>query len=477
LTLTSPPESSPVLASDPVVPPRAHEIRMLLLIAGPLIAAYLSEFVMALTTKAIVGKLGYVELASIGLASDMTAEIIVILVGLLSVTGVLVAQADGADLKADAGIAARQGLIIATAIGIPASVLVWHLDKVLALTGQSAEIIDPMSAFLQPLSFAILPTLWFFSIRTFVASLAKTGAVLVITLAAVGLNYVLCRGFVEGVYGLPELGLAGAGLAKAIVAVFMLISLVTYTYLTPTFRGYGLFLGRLKIDPSVCGEILRLGLPVAGIVILEASLFAAVSIFSGILGAVPLATYQVMIAWVGIAFVSAHGLAEAGMVRIAHNIGRGSLPGARQAGILTFLMGIVVLIALAIFPITFPRLLVETFLSADDPGFNDVLTMTTRLLVLAACFQVFDGLQVMAALALRGLRDTVIPLWIAGLGYWVFGIAGGWLLAFPAGFGVDGLWWGMAVGLTVTGSLLALRFLVLTARPDNLPAPSAPEQV
>lgn len=434
------------------------------MIAGPLVAAYLSEFVMALTTKAIVGKLGFRELASIGLASDMTHEVIVILVGLLSVTGVLVAQADGGGRKADAGIAARQGLVIATLVGVPATILVWHLDKVLALTGQSDVIIDPMAAYLRPVSIAILPVLWFFTLRTFVASLAKTGAVLVITVAAVALNYVLCRGLVEGVYGLPELGVAGAGWAKAVVSVFMLFALAAYTYVTPTLRGYGLFLERLRIDPKVCGEIIRLGLPVVGIVILEASLFAAVSIFSGLLGPVPLAVYQVMIAWVGIAFVMAHGLAEAGMVRVAHNIGRGSMSSARQAGILTFAMGTALLVILAIIPIKFPRFLVETFLSPNDPGFNDVLTLTTRLLVLAAFFQVFDGLQVMAALALRGLRDTVVPMWFAGLGYWLFGIGGGWFLAFPAGFGVDGLWWGMAVGLTITGSLLAGRFLILTAR-------------
>ncbi len=436
---------------------------MLLMIAGPLVAAYLSEFVMVLTTKAIVGKLGYTELASIGLASDMAAEVIVVLVGLLSVTGVLVAQAEGSGRKADAGVAARQGLVIATAIGIPATLVVWHLDKILVYTGQSAEIIEPMAPFLRPLSGSILPVLWFFTLRTFVASLAKTGAILVITVSAVGCNYVLCKGLVEGVYGMPALGLAGAGWAKTIVSVLMLIALVLYTYMTPIFRGYGLFRGRLKFDMGVCSEILRLGIPVAGIVILEASLFAAVSIFSGILGPIPLATYQVMMAWVGIAFVSAHGLAEAGMVRIAHSIGAGSMSAARQAGLLTFAIGVFWLTVLAIVPVAYPHVLVGAFLSPDDPGFDAVLTMTTRLLILAAFFQVFDGLQVMAALALRGLKDTIVPLWCAGLGYWVFGIAGGWLLAFPAELGVDGLWWGMAVGLVVTGSLLAGRFVMLTA--------------
>ena len=96
--------------------------------------------------------------------------------------------------------------------------------------------------------------------------------------------------------------------------------------------------------------------------------------------------------------------------------------------------------------------------------------MVTQLLILAAFFQIFDGLQVMAALALRGLKDTIAPLWFAGVGYWVFGIAGGWILAFPMEMGAHGLWWGMAAGLTITGTLLAIRFALLTTPGRALPA-------
>lgn len=452
------------IASAPLVPSRWQEIRHLLLIAAPLAAAYLAELAMALTTKSIVGQLGYRELASIGLAADTASEIIVILVGLLSVVGVLVAQAEGAGHNADAGLAARQGLLVATGLGVPATALVWHLDSLLAWTGQDPEIIRTMGPYLIPLSFSILPVLWFFALRTFVAALAKTSAILIITVGAVGLNYVISLGLVHGAFGLPALGVAGAGWAKTIVSVLMFLTVLAYTYLTPTLRGYGLFRGRLRLDLDVCREILRLGIPVAGIVILEAGLFVAVAIFSGILGAVPLATYQVMIAWVGIAFMTAHGLAEAGMVRVAYGIGRNSIAAARQAGLLTFAMGVFWLVLLIAIPLNYPEPLVRIFLDRNDPGFPEVLNLTTQLLYLAAFFQIFDGLQVMASLALRGLKDTVVPLWLAAIGYWGFGVAGGWLLAFPFELGAHGLWWGMAMGLTVTGTLLAIRFVVLTAR-------------
>ena len=445
-----------------MLPSRRFEARTLCIIAGPLIAAYLAEAAMLLTTKAIVGKLGYRELASVGLAGDLALEIFLVFAGMLSVVGVLVAQADGAGQKADAGNAARQGFIVSLFLGIPITLLVANLDSVLALTGQDPEVVALMGPYLVPFSFGMLPLLWFFVLRTFVASLAKTGAILVISIAAIGLNYVFCKGLVEGVFGMPELGVAGAGWAMSIVSVFMFLALLAYAYMTPTFRGYGLFRGRIVFDPDICKQIFFLGTPVAGIVILEAGLFAATSIFSGVLGAIPLATYQVIIAWVGIAFMTAHGFAEAGMIRVAHGVGRGSIAAARQAGLLTIGMGLALLVVLMAIPLNFPEPLVRLFLEPSDPGFEAVLTLTTRLLVLAAFFQIFDGLQVIASLALRGLKDTVVPFYLATIGYWILGVGGGWYLAFPTGMGVDGLWWGMALGLTVTGSLLALRFLILT---------------
>jgi len=473
--MTAPePETVGAIGPPGETPPRRVEARLLLRIAGPLIAAYLAEFAMLLTTKAVVGRLGYLELAGIGLATDLALDVVVVLFGMLSVVGVLVAQAEGAGRPGDAGLAARQGFVVATAIGVPATLLVWNLDSVLAVTGQDPAVIAPMRSYLGPFSIAILPMLWFFVLRAFITALARTGAVMAITVAAVGLHYALCLALVEGAFGVPALGVTGAGWARAITAAVMLAALLAYAFLTPIFRGYGLFFGRLRVELATCGEILRLGLPVAGIVTLEASLFTAVSILSGVLGPVALATYQVMIAWVGIAFMTAHGLAEAGMVRVAHGIGRGSIAAARQAGLLTFSLGLVWLVLLSAVPLSFPEPLVRAFLDPADPGFEAVLALTTRLLILAAFFQIFDGLQVMASLALRGLRDMIVPLWLAGFGYWVLGVGGGALLAFPLGLGADGLWWGMALGLTVTGSLLAGRFLLLTGRePAGVGPPSS----
>ncbi len=445
-------------------PRRAAETAMLLKIALPLMAAYLAEYAMFVITKIVVGRLGYHELAAVGLAGELSFAVLVILMGLLSIVGVLVAQAEGAGRKRDAGQAVRQGFIVATALGVPATVLVWNLAPLLALSGQDPRVIALAAPYLHGLAGFVLPLLWFSVLRNFVAALARTGAIMVITVAAVALKYVLTLGLVHGDFGLPELGVAGAGWAATIVAWAMLAALAMYTYWTPSLRGYGLFLGRLRFDRLASAEIVRLGLPVAGLVLIEAGLFITIPILSGVLGVESLAAYEVVIGWIELPFVIALGFAEATMVRVAYGAGRGSFAAARQAGILGMVIGVSAIALLVLIPLGVPDLIVRVFLDTDDPGFEGVAALSAKLLVIAAIFQVFDGLQAIASRALRGIKDTVAPLWLAGFGYWVLGIGGGCLLTFPGGMGAVGLWWGLACGLIVTGSLLAWRFLRLTGR-------------
>lgn len=453
-----------VAAEGPVLPAWPAETAILLKIALPLVAAYLAEFAMFITTRIVVGRLGYHELAAVGLAADLALEILVISMGLLSIVGVLVAQASGAGRPQDAGHAARQGFVVATIIGVPAMVLAYNLAPLLALTGQDPKVVALADPYLRALSGFVLPVLWFAVLRNFVAALGHTGAVMVITVAAVGLNYLLTLGLVHGAFGLPALGIAGAGWATNLVSWIMLACLAFYVVKVSHLRDYRLFAGRLRVDAAVCREIARLGLPAAGLVALESGLFVAVSILSGVIGAESLAAYQVLMGWIAIPFVIALGLAEATMVRVAYGLGRGSRAWSRQAGLLGMGIGVGIIAALIVVPLGLPDLITRVFLDPADSGFEGIAALAARLFQIVVIFQIFDGLQCIASRALRGLRDTMAPLWLAGFGYWILGIGGGCLLAFPLGLGTLGLWWGMALGLMATGSLLAWRFWRLTRR-------------
>ncbi len=428
------------------------------MIAIPLAAAYFAEFAMFIVTKMVVGKLGYHSLAAVGIAGDLAFEVLLVLMALLTLVGVLAAQALGAGRRDDLTDSVRQGFFVATGLGLPAMVLIWNLDYALILTHQDPLVVELSVEFLQGLSGAVLPVLWFAVLRNYVAVLAQTVSIFVITSIAVGLQYLLARWLVYGGLGLEPLGLFGAGLAITLVSWFMFIALALHVYRKPLFRGYDLFGASWRLRWPICREILVLGLPVAALTFLEAGLFIATAILSGVIGAKTLAAYEITMAWAGVPFVIAFGFAEATMFRVAHAVGRGSMVDARRAGFLG--MGLVIAItgSLLSVPLTLADEIILFFISPQDPGFAEVSALTAQFLFIAAIFMIFDGLQAVAVRALRGMKDNLIPLWIAAFGYWVLGIGGGSLLAFRQGMGGAGLWWGLAAGLAVAACLLSWRF-------------------
>jgi len=295
----------------------------------------------------------------------------------------------------------------------------------------------------------------------------RTGFVLGITVITVVLNYLLMQGLVHGGFGLPALGIAGAGIAWSISMWFKFLCLAAYTVWLVRRQTLPLHEGSVG-GPRAYGPLVRLGLPVAGIVALESGLFAATALLSGIMGAIELAAYQMVMGWIAIPFVISLGISEAAMVRVAYFVGAGNPAAARQAGNLGMAIGVAVPLLLVIIPVLAPGFLTRIFLDPSDPNYAEIAALVAVLLVIAAVFQVFDGLQVIASHALRGLKDAVVPLVIAAIGYWLIGLGSGYVFGFRFGWGAPGLWWGLAIGLAFTATLLAWRFELLAKR--QLPA-------
>lgn len=445
-------------------PSRPQEAASLLKIALPLIFAYLADVLMVVTTKIVIGKLGYVELAAAGISADIGFQLAIIVKGLFSVVGVFASQAYGASRKDDALVALLRGLVLAAVLGMALTFISLNLGPILALGGQKEQIIETARPFFTAFAWSMIPSAFFGVFRSFVSALMRTGFIMFVTVSAVFVNYILMQGLVHGSFGLPRLGLSGAGIAWSLSLWYMCGSLAAYTLWLVrreklSVRGLQWFSGLHSFVP-----FLRLGLPVAGIVALESGLFAAVSLMSGTLGAIALAAYQMMMGWIAIPFVISLGLAEAAMVRVSYWTGAEDAAAARQAGNLAMIIGVAIPLILVSVPLAAPWLITRAFLSPGDQGFVEISALVGRLLVIAAVFQMFDGLQAIASHALRGLRDATMPLIIAGTGYWLIGLGSSYLLAFELGWGVIGLWWGLALGLIFTGSLLAWRFETLAKR-------------
>ncbi len=433
-------------------------------IAVPLAVAYLAEMAMVVTDRIIVGRLGATELAAVGLTGDLMFEVMVVAMGVVSVVGVLVARCIGADENHRIRAQVRQGLWVATILSVPMTIFCWYITDLLSFTGQDPKVMELGKVYLTSAVWCLLPTLWFTVLRQFLAALERMNSILYITIAVVFLNAALTYSLVFGAFGMPQLGVAGAGIATSVVCWIMFFALMFHVVRATGLRDYALLTNIHRIDFSVIREVFALGLPVGGITLVESGLFAIIAIMMGLFGAQALAASQVVVSMLIPFFVIALSIGEATALRVSLYAGRGRPRSARRTGFVGMGIGGVVMLAGSTMLVLIPDRLTSIFVDINDPKNAEVVAFATALFTVAAVFQLSDGLQAIAARALRGLKDTVLPMWIAAVGYWGFGLTTGYIIGFPLGYGAPGLWWGTAIGLTVTAALLTWRFVVLSTR-------------
>jgi len=439
------------------LPTRAGERASLAAISGPLIAAYLVEMAMLIIDMIIVGHLGSIELAAVGLAGDWFYVLLLIGMGTVSMVAVLVAHARGRGDMQAAGRVVEQGLLVATVFSLPVMVATWYLAPLLELAGQDPRVVAAVAPYVHALTFAVLPILWFTVLRNYVTAVEKPMVIFVLSIAALILNAGLNYTLVFGHFGFPALGVFGAGLGTTIVSWLMFVALAIHV----GGRG-GLRIRWLRAigrpDRPLAGRLVSLGLPVAGAQLLSGGMFTVAAVMVGLLSAFQLAAQQIVYTVVYVSLSVAAGLGDAVRVRVAFGTGKGSPPAARQAAAITLRMGLAVL-GLAAMALWFlPEAIVGLFLDPAQPDAGAVREAAVTFAVAAGLFQLLIGLQIIAANAMRGLGDTRTPMLYAVLGYWLLGLGSGTIACFAFGLGGVGLWWGMTGGVAVSATLMTLAF-------------------
>jgi MATE family multidrug resistance protein len=271
------------------------------------------------------------------------------------------------------------------------------------------------------------------------------------------LNWVLIFGHI----GAPALGVAGSGYASAINQWLMLAGLALVTRVMPSLAALRVLRNAFTASWTEIAKILRLGLPIGGMRGIEVGVFMTAGILMGLLGPAALGAHQLVLNCAGITFMVPLGISQAATVRVAYELGAGRTLAARRAGFVALALGIGFMSTMAMVLWAVPDAIIGVYVDIADPANRDLVEIARRLIGIAAIFQVFDGMQVIAAGALRGYKDTMIPMLLATFGYWAVGFAGCWLLAFPLGYGAVGLWWGLALGLAVVAVMLTLRLHLL----------------
>jgi len=431
------------------------EFRQLAKLALPLVLAQLAQNSMSFIDTLMVGDLGKSDLAGIALGSTLFHFVMMIGIGIVLAVSPTVSQATGAKDEPTCGRALRQGLWLGLILFFPAFLVLWNSYPVLIWMRQSEASALASSQYLRAISWGLLPSLWMVAMRGYLEGKSNVRPIMLICFAGVGLNIFFNNALMFGKYGFPEFGLVGTGYASSIVFLcmfLMMLSYVLFTYKAQLFKEFW------KPDFSMLWELIRIGAPISATIAFEGTLFHATAVLIGTISDDQLAAHAVALSTASFAFMIPLGLAIATSVRVGNEIGAGSVDKAEIAGRVGMIACVCTMCFTGLLMFLFPKVIVGQFLDLADPVNDNVIGFAVSFLLIAALFQVADGLQVAANLSLRGLKDTTASMVITLISFWCVGAVVGLLLCYKAGLSGAGLWWGMVAGLATAAFLLTWRF-------------------
>lgn len=430
-------------------------------LAGPLILTNLAQSAINATDVVLLGWLGANELAAGSIGVNLYIAFLIFGMGLVMAASPIMAEQLGRRKHSlrEVRRTVRQSMWAAVTITLPVWLILWHAEPILLLLGQDPLLSAHAADFVRPLMFGYLPALFYLVLRAFVAALERPAWALLISVAGVIVNAVLNYGLIFGVFGLPKLGLFGAGLGSSITQTLMFLGMAAVVLIHPRFRRYHLFGRFWRPDWPRFAQVWRLGLPIALTLGLEVTVFNAAVFLMGLIGTDSLAAHAIAIQIASLTFMVPLGLSQAVTVRVGLAYGRRDTAGITRAGWTAFTMGTVFMAAMAVVMYAMPHTLVGLFLDEALPVNQPVIPLAVSFLYVAALFQVFDGAQSVGAGMLRGLQDTTVPMIFAGFGYWIVGMGTAVWLGFGLGWHGVGIWIGLAAGLAIVSVLMLARWL------------------
>jgi MATE family multidrug resistance protein len=436
----------------------AIELIETLRLAVPIALTQLGQIAMMTTDLALIGRLGDQAVAAAALAHTVFFVSFTFGMGLVSAVAPLAAQAFGAGNPRMVRRALRVGLWAALLISLPMMVLPLYGEQILVMLGQAPATARLAQHYLLGLAWGIAPALWFLAIRGFMGAVNRPEPGLWITLAAIPANALLVYLLIHGGMGLPRLELFGAGLATTIINFAVFVAGLWFAYGRRPFRKYHVLGHIWRIDWALMGQLIVIGAPISIAFLLEYGLFAAAALLMGLIGTTALAAHQIALQVTAILFMVPFGIGMAATVRVGHAVGRNDPAAVKRAGLVATLLGIALASTLTL-AVMLGRFGIARFFFGEAAASAGVaIDLTATLLMVGATFFVADGIQTVAAGALRGMNDTRVPLLFAAVSYWLIGFTAAYGLAFAAGFGAVGVWIGLSCGTAVYAVLLILRF-------------------
>ncbi|MFC4817249.1 MULTISPECIES: MATE family efflux transporter [unclassified Flavobacterium] len=437
-------------------------------LAYPVILGMLGHTLVSIVDNVMVGKLGATELAAVSLANSFVFIGISLGIGFSTAITPLIAEADGENSLVKGRSVFHHGLVLCTILGLTLFGLIYLAKPLIVLMGQREEVVELAKPFLDLVAFSLIPLVIFQGYKQFADGKSETKygmwANLLCNVVHLFLNIVL----IYGVWIFPKLGMLGAAygtvISRIVMVIYMHFALKSKKKFQPYFEGFSF----KAIGKTMTNRIVSLGLPSAMQMFFEVALFTGAIWLCGRIGTTSQAANQIALTLATFTFMFVSGLSVAGMVRVGNQKGIKDFRKLQIVARSIFLLAIIVQGTFALLFVLFHTVLPEFFVNSDNlktmSDSAEVISIASGLILIAAVFQLSDGIQVVVLGALRGLQDVKVPMYITFVAYWVIGFPISIYLGLFTELKAIGVWIGLLSGLTAAALFLYLRFNNLTKK-------------
>ncbi|MFS4418279.1 MATE family efflux transporter [Maribacter sp. 2307ULW6-5] len=444
------------------------EFRYNIKLSVPVITGLLGHTLVQLADNIMVGQLGTAELAAVSLGNSFVFIAMSIGIGFSTAITPLVAEADGAGDGAAGKSALKHGLLLCTLLAVGLFGMILLAKPLMYLMEQPQEVVELALPYLDLVALSLVPLVMFQAFKQFSEGLSQTKypmyATIIANVVNIGLNYLL----IFGAFGFPKLGIVGAAIGTLVARFVMVGYLYFLLRRKKKTRSYVSTFNFKKLERKVLSKIVNLGFPSAMQMLFEVAIFTAAIWLSGVLGKNAQAANQIALNLSSMTFMFGMGLGVAAMIRVGNQKGLRNFQDLRRIAqsifFLTLLLEIVFAALFLVGREWFPSL----YLDVDDVGNmadnTEVILLAGQLMLVAAFFQISDGLQVVVLGALRGLQDVKIPTLITFVAYWLIGFPISYYLGLHTPMESTGIWVGLLAGLTASAIMLYIRFNYLTKK-------------
>jgi MATE family multidrug resistance protein len=435
------------------------ELAAMVALAVPVVLSELGWIAQGIVDTIMVGRLGPAAIGAVALGNAVYFTPTLFCFGLLLGLDTLVSQAYGRKDHDECHRWLAQGVYLACILTVPLMLVLWGASYGFTPFGIPAEVALPAASYLRVLTWGTLPLVLYGATRRYLQGVGQVRVVTVSVVAGNLLNWFANWVLIYGKLGFPALGVNGSALSTVLSRIFIAAAMMGFAWRYERQRGHPLFQHWAGPSLARLRQLVRLGAPAAGQVVLEVGAWNLITLCAGRLTPVALATHQIVLNYASLTYMVPLGIASAAAVSVGHAVGAGDPERARRAGWLALGLGTGFMLLAALVFLTAPGPLIALY-TRD----SEVMALGRRLLWVVAAFEIFDGIQTVSTGALRGLGETRVPLLANLVGYWVLGLPLGLTLCFVLHWGIYGLWIGLLAALIVIAATLLARWQRDSAR-------------